>query len=159
MRAVSEVFRRAFLGLDTDEVVLALLNIDHTDLSEPLRLVLNTEEITSRGNVYLPFYFELTLPDDTAEKPQEARLRVDAVDQRMIAALLLITGAPTVSIEVVLATDPDTVELATVPLLWDEVKYTSVGLEGILRGPEVLLQDWPLDSFSPGNAPGLFKQL
>jgi len=57
---------------DTDEAVLPLLTVEHPELPEPCRYVLNGENIISRGEIYYASYFDLILPDDSGDRPPQA---------------------------------------------------------------------------------------
>ena len=58
---------------ETGSVVLILATITHRELNTPLRIVNNTEAITSRGNEFVAFPFEAVLPTETDEEPGAAK--------------------------------------------------------------------------------------
>lgn len=106
---------------------------------------------------YQPFPFELELPDDTDDMSGAlARLRVDAVDRRVVEAVRRIGGVPSVDVEIVLASDPDTVELSWPTFSLSNVRYDAMKIEGDLV-LEVLDQEpFPADAFNPDLFPGAF---
>jgi hypothetical protein len=93
----------------TNAVFLPLLTIDHADLDEPIRLVRNTEDITSRGNVYAACIFNINFPHETGDKVPSVTLVLDNPDRRFTAMLRSINTPATVTHEAVLADSPDTV--------------------------------------------------
>ena len=56
-RTLSQAARQAINAEATEQVFLLLLTIDHEDLAEPIRVVNNTETITSRGELYVAYPF------------------------------------------------------------------------------------------------------
>ena len=65
---------------------LVLLEISHTDplqLAEVIRCVNNKVAITSNGNEYIAFPFEIVLPDSKSDSPPQATLRIDNVSREI----------------------------------------------------------------------------
>jgi hypothetical protein len=157
MRSVSTSFWQAITQERTAAVFLMLLTIDHPELAEPIRLVYNTEDVTSRGVVYHRYNFRIDLQDEKDDGAiSEAKLTVEAIDQTIIQAIRTISTAPSVMFELVLASDPDTVEVG--PFSYDvksvnyNVQYVTMNLE--FR--DVMNDEFPGLSFTPENTPGLF---
>lgn len=136
---------------------LMLLTIDHTDLSSPIRLVYNTTSITSRGETYQAYNFKLDLQDEQDDgKISEAKLTIEAIDQTIIQAIREIVDPPSVVFELVLASDPDTVEIG--PFRYD-VKHVSYNVQYLtitLEFQDVMDDEFPALSFTPEYTPGLF---
>jgi hypothetical protein len=155
----SQVFVDAFLQRDTSEVVLVFLTIDHSLLfGQPARLVLNTKDVTSRGNLHKAAYFEYTLPDQSPDRTPRAKLVLDNVSREMVQAFREAgLESPTVVIEVACGSTPDVIELATPPLEWKRVEYNHQQLSGDLLGPAILNRRFPKDVYSPQTTPGIFK--
>ena len=155
-RTISDVFKEALLQRETDERVVVLLTIEHPDLAEPLRLCLNPKPITSRGHVYSFFPFQITLPEEREDQAPVARLVIDAVDLVIVSVLRQIEAAPTVTIELVLASSPDTVEYQGAPMLWRSIAYTVTTVDGTLQGPRIFYSRFPAEVFSPATTPGVY---
>lgn len=119
-----------------EEVYLCLLTIDHDDLANPIRVVNNLENITSRGLTFLGLPFEIELPSETADGPGVAQIKVDNVDRRIVQALRIITTPPEVTIEVIVADDPDTVEM-----LVDDLKLTNASYDQTVVRGTLMFQD------------------
>lgn len=109
-RTMSATAVAAVLAPETDEVFLLLLEIDEASLDDPIRLVLNHENVTSRGNEYAACYFEVELPTERPDSIDTARIRADNVDRRIVEGVRLAVGRPPARVEIVLASAPDTVE-------------------------------------------------
>lgn len=142
----------------TDEVWLILLTLTHDDLGvdNPLRFVNNIEDIVSNGDTYIAFPFRLTLPTITPNGPGEVFLEIDNVDKRIVEGLRSITdGAIAVSLAVIIASDPDTVEFSLPDLVLREAQYDAEKVTGSLRFEDIVVK--PIaESVTPDGFPGLF---
>ena len=113
----------------TGEVWLVLLTISNASMTT-IRVVNNTEDIVSRGNTYQAFPFEMELPGEDPDSPSSARLRIDNVDKRIVEAVRSISTPPEVTIEVILASQPDTVEISYANLTLRSVEYDVDSVRG-----------------------------
>jgi hypothetical protein len=156
-RSLSAAMRSAIYAQETGEACLILLTIEHADFDAPLRVVCNRENVTSRGNVYTATAFEFILPDEREGQPPRATLRIDNVDRLIVNTLRAIQSPATITAEVVLASQPDTVEAAFSNLSLKNVNYDALVVEGEL-GYEILLDEpFPAGRFVPESFPGLFR--
>lgn len=145
------------MARDADgEVPLWLLTVTHAQLVDPIRVVLNTKQITSRGNIFLPFPFSLTLPEEREEQAPQAKLVIDGVDRTIVQVLRTIATPPLVTMEFVLASSPDIVELNFPPMRWKGIAYNVTTVEGILEGPRIFFSRFPKEVYSPTTTPGVF---
>jgi hypothetical protein len=106
----SNAFKGNILGQYSSDPVLALLEISHPELAETIRVVDNGEDITSNGNVFQAFPFELQLPGDLEGEPK-AQIEIANVTRLIGDALDAITTPANVRISLILASDPDTLQL------------------------------------------------
>ena len=154
-RLVSATATASMMTEDTDEVWLPLVTISHADLGAPIRVVANNEDIVSRGNTFVGYPFELELPGQADDSPGEARLRIDNVDKQIVEAIRTITGPPTVLIEVILASAPDTVEIAIGAMTLRDVSYDALTIEGVLRFEDITIE--PIGAtITPERFPAIF---
>lgn len=156
MRPLSSVARRALFAQETDQVFLLLLTIAHPSLTASIRCVDNTEDIVSRGETYIAFPFEITLPDERDETPPRMRLRIDNVDRSIVQAVRTIQSPPTITLEVVLAASPSTIEARFDGFQLRQTTYDALTVEGDLEAEAVLSEPFPAGSFIPSDFPGLF---
>ena len=158
-RTLSNVFKTAASAQETGEVLVALVTITHAlILGGPLRLVQNLQDLTSNGNVYTAFPFQIRLPDDTDEGIPQVSLTIDSVDRSIMAAIRSLppTSAPAVQVDLVLASQPNVVELSVQNLTLRNVRGDALQIEGDLRMDEEDLAMFPKDAFTPQNFPGMF---
>lgn len=155
-RTISEATRAALYAPQTEEIFLVLLTIDHADLEAPLRVCNNTQNITSRGETYIAYPFELTLPDDEDNRQPRARLVIDNVDRQIVQTVRQLTSSPTVMIDIIRAAAPDVVEAQFQDFRFTNITYDSHVVEGDLTVEDFTAEPYPAASFSPSLFPGLF---
>ena len=124
-RTISPTATEAIHKTETEEVFLVLLELSHALIVPPLRLVNNDVDITSNGNLFTAFPFEITLPNDEENIIPQAKLKIDNVDRQIVDVIRSI------------GTDPVDVLLQVV--LVDRVRYSGNSLDtssedGIPRG-------------------------
>lgn len=155
----SHRFVKAAFRQETDEVVVALLTIEHPNLTEPGRICSDTVDVTSRGNLFkggVPFM--INLPDQDPETPSRVRLTMDILDQELVAVVLSIPAEtpPTVMLEVVLAATPDIVESGPYHFTMRNAEGDITTIECELAFEDLLSAPYPKESFTPASHPGLF---
>jgi hypothetical protein len=143
---------------NTDEVWLVLLTIKHANIAEnggELYFVNNNEDITAGAKTYVAFPFQLELPGEDQDQPTVGRLRIDNVDRQIVYTLRDLTTPPTVDIEVVLASDPTTVEVGFYDMTLRGVTYDELYVEGTLVFESIYTEPLTLE-MTPSRFPGLF---
>lgn len=140
---------------NTSEIWLVLLTIDHDLLAQPIRLVNNNEAITSNGNQYIACAFDVDLPGEDAEGPISARLRVDNVDRVIVNTIRSINSPPQITLQVVLASDPDVVEVEYTGLILRSTDFDQFVVSGELRFEDIVVE--PIaETITPQHFRGLF---
>lgn len=158
MRTLSPVLLRALFSESTREVLLALLKIDHPNLVTPIRVVNNLQPITSQGYTWAAFPFEITLPGEAEDELPVMTLRIDAVDRQIITAVRNLQGAPDITLDLIVASQPDVVEASFVGFKLKNVSYDNLTVEGELRLEEILSEPFPAHAMTPATFPGLWGQ-
>ena len=153
---VSAAFKREVYDSETGQAFLILLTIDHADISPPIRVVNNTTNITSRGDEFIAFPFDIDLPDSTRESLPRARLSIDNVSREIAQAIRKITSPATVLIEVIRASDPDTVEIGFPVFKLRDVKWDVLQVSGDLVVEDLTTEPFPVGQFTPAEFPGIF---
>ncbi|RJP21681.1 MAG: DUF1833 domain-containing protein [Deltaproteobacteria bacterium] len=157
-RPLSTVAKRAIFAQQTSEVFVILLELEHPNFAGIIRVCSNDLSVSHRGNTFVPFPFEIILPDETDDSPPRVTLRIDNVDRRIVSELRsVVTGVPVkVRLYVVLASSPDTVEVGPMEFSLRDVEFTATTVEGTLLYEDVLNESYPADSFTPARFPALF---
>jgi hypothetical protein len=139
----------------TAEVWLMLLTISHPSLSTPIYLVNNTVDIVSRGTTYIGLPFDIDLPNEDQDAPGAATLSVDNVSRVIVDAVRAMDVPATITLEVILASDPDTVEIAFYDMVLRNVTYDATTIKGSLQWEDILVEPIALQ-MTPARFPGMF---
>ena len=134
---------------------LVLLEIDHADLANPIYLVNNKENVTSNGEEYTAYPFEIFMPDSKEDAPPTAKIRIDNVSRELGQTIREITSPPTVTIRVVRQETPDVVEAEFTGMKLRHIPYDALSIEGNLEFEDLTREPFPAYSFSPANYPGV----
>jgi len=97
-RNITQSIRQAFESNFSGDVDLVFLTIDHPDLDDPIRVVLNDEDFFHDGDVFIGFPFDIQLLSDD-ERPPTAQLAIQNVNSGIGEAIRLLTTPPRLKIE------------------------------------------------------------
>jgi len=139
----------------TDSVWLVLLTIDHADLEQPIRVTSDGRPTLSNGDLYQPFPFAVTLPDDVEGRAPQARLQIDNTSLEVVAQLRGLATPPSVRLQIVRAEDPDVIEREWVGLEWRSSAIDLASVTGTLSVEDLALEEFPYVTFD-GRFKGLF---
>ncbi|MGE0256917.1 MAG: DUF1833 family protein [Alphaproteobacteria bacterium] len=158
MRAVSTAFKRAAFSSQTDEAFILLLTIDHPTLAAPLRVTSDGADTVSNGETFVRYPFRLELVEDSEDALPRMRLTIDNVDRQIGQALREAAEvAPTVTAQLILGSNPDTVEAEFAEFRLEEVKWDALTVEGELTLDDLTALPYPFLSYTPSRFPGLFR--
>jgi hypothetical protein len=155
-RPVSSTLRASVFAQNTEQVYLALLVISHADITT-LRFVCNTEDITSNGSVYTGYPFDIHLPQEREDQPPQIPITIDNVDRAIVDEIRSLVSAPDISLTMVLASSPDTIEYGPVEATLRNVQWNLGTITGDLQMEDLLNESYPGYAFTPQTAPGLFS--
>ena len=158
MRSVSTLMQQAMYASSTKEVVLLLLKISHQNLVAPIRVVNNFEPIVSQGYTWAAYPFEITMPSESDDQIPVMILKIDAVDRQIITVIRSLQGPPEITLDVILAAQPDIAEASVQGFKMKSVSYDNLVVEAELRLEEILSEPFPQHAFTPALFPGLFAQ-
>lgn len=156
MRVLSPVFLDAINAQESGEVLLPLVKLSHADWASDIRLVPDWQELTHGGEIYSPFAFEVTLPDDEDQGIPVLRWSADNVSQELIVPLRSVTGKIDARVVWVLASQPDTVEAGPFDLAILSVEYDATTIGGTMSVEPILEEQFGWMTMTPKTAPGLF---
>jgi len=137
------------------DLPLVLVTIDHDDLLVPIRVVNNKENISSNGEEYVGYRFDITLPDSKEDATPRARLRIDNVSREIAQAIRTISSPPSVTITVVRQATPDIVEAEFTGMILKHVPYDALTVEGTLEFESLTQEPFPAYSFNPSHYGGI----
>lgn len=154
---MSQAAAREAYRSETGEAWLTLLTIEHPTLAEPIRVTTNYENVTSRGNVFLSLPFTITWPKQRGVDAYTATLRIDNVDRSLVRTLRSIEEPPSVTMEVVTASTPDTLEMRYTGFFLSNGQYNRTTVQGNLEIRSFASEPFPSITYTPGRFPGLFR--
>lgn len=158
MRQVSTTALQAMLAQDSAEVMLPFVKIEHPSFASPIRLTVNAEAITRSDGDYMPYGFRINLPKQADDETPQMQMEVDNVDLAVNDAIRGITGAPTVTFDVALASSPDTPEAGPFVMDLQNATANAQSITGTLGYEQGLFdQEVPGQRYQPTNSPGLYR--
>lgn len=161
--SLSPTFVAAMMGRESGIVVLNLVDIEHEDLDATIRIANNTEDVICGGNTYTAMGFEVRLPDDKDGTPRGAQIRIDNTTQWLTPTIRSLQGEFLVTLKVAIPSDAnasppvyDNVEIEYMPMQLIAVQMDDMTVEGTLSYENLANEQWPPQSFTPFDFPGLF---
>ena len=157
-RALSTAMKAAVTAAQTSAVALAILEIDHSDLGSPIRVVNNNDDITSNGNVYSKFPFLISLPDDDHDQLSNVTLQIDNVDRQIVTAIRTMSNGerPTVAFSIILSASPDTIEAGPFNFSVQQTSADAFSVYAQLAFEDILNMRFPSHKITPQTVPGIF---
>ncbi len=173
MRRVSLNARLAQDAQATDDVYVALIEIAHPSLDEPIRLSTdNTERLSTdplyygtRSNwrganpltqPYLWVVASALLPSDQDDAPATGTLILDNLDADLVRAVRSITDLASISLAVVMASTPSLIEAEFTDLQIRSADIDAAEISLAFSREEIELEHFPSGRMSRNRFPGLF---
>lgn len=164
-RPLSNAAKQAIFAQQTSEVFIILVTIAHETFDNHIRVCSDPFEvlpdagvrgIVSRGDeyIFLPFSIELPVQDDSGVA--RASISVDNITREIVQYVREATSALSITIEVVLASDPDTPEITVADFKLERVTYDALTVSGEISVEYYELEPFPARRFTPSDFPGLF---
>lgn len=164
-RELSNAAKAAMYSQETSEVFIILLTITHPNFDHDIRVCSDPFEdlpdagvkgIISRGLefLYLPFSISLPIQDDS--QISRASLSIDNISREIVAGVRSADSALSITVEIVLASAPDDVEISVEDYRLERVTYDSMQISGDISLEYYDLEPFPSKRFTPSDYPGLF---
>lgn len=144
-------------GATSGEAPVYLLEITHAQLDVPIRVVNDTQDLTSNGDLYVAFAFRVSMPDDVDKSLPRVQLSLDNIGRELTQWLEVSNGGKGALVRLmqVMRNAPDvieyeiTIDLLTVSQTVPQVSGT-LGYEDLLNTPGLKV------AYRPENTPGIF---
>lgn len=157
VKPYSNQYKSTLAKVSGEESPLVLLEINHSELSTPVRVVNDTQDITSNGNLYIACPFRFVPPDDYENQLPKAKLAVDNIGRDLMYWIESTGGGQGSWVKAmnVMRSRPDQIEwsismnLYNVQVTMKEIS-AELGYDNLFAKPAVARQ------FRPDNSPGLF---
>lgn len=154
---LSNALKAQLFANESTDPFLQLVTLDHESFTTPIYLVDNSEEIISNGKTYSPFPMKIILPQDDSEAEKQVRISFDNVSRFLVDELRSITTPINIKIEMVLASNPNLIEIVLDDLQLRNITMTLQQIEGILVLDDFLRTELSSEKYTPSNFPGLFS--
>lgn len=143
---------------DSNEILARLTDnytqrLEGTDYTTDVDVVYG---IVSRGENYVFLPIEVSLPSDEQSGSSKAQLTMRDVTRYLIPLIRSLTAPPKVKLELVLKSQPDTVEIVFNGFYLSSLTYNSEQVTGDLTMIDYQAEPFPVYSFTPSYFPGLF---
>jgi hypothetical protein len=165
MRTISAATWGAMASQETGTVFIALVELNHESLSEPIRASSDTTQALASGmlgtisnGTEFPFFpFDLVLPNQEQDTPPRARLSIDNIDRQVVEAVREATGEPiSVTVQIVTSDDRDTSIVGSLTFSLVNVTHDAETVSGDLSYEAILDEPYPEGVFGPSDFPGVF---
>lgn len=154
-RALSAAARQAIYSAQTGEVFVFLLTVVAPELAEPIRVCSDSKDLVSRGHTYVRYPFTITMPGESEDAVPVAQLEIANVDRSLVRSIRSTNGPILVTLEVALASTPDTIEAGPFDFTLRQPEYTAETITAKLMYEDLLSAQFPSDEYTPANFPGL----
>ncbi len=159
MRTLPSTILAAIYAEDVGETFLYLLELRDSASNVLARLVNNSEDITSGGDLYSASAFEHVAPKNTAGEISNATILIENVSQQVAAFVRQQADPMIASLTMVAASDPDTPLTGPWVYTVRRVQYNAQVLRADLEFDGFLDEPFPVGSFTPNDFPGLFNAI
>lgn len=157
-RPLSPAALQAMLAEQTDEVPLMCVTISHSSFASPYYLVYNNEPLQRAIAEFEPFAFQLALAPESEDALPQVQMTIDNIDRKILQAIRTLPAGERVSMtmEVVLASQPDVVEVGPVNYKFLSIDFDQAQITGTLGFDDDLLNTTLGQTYTPVNSPGVF---
>ncbi len=155
MRNISPESRIAAYAEATDKVWLVLLEINAAGLGAPIRIVNDNQDVIHLGWTFIGYPFEIELPSESQDRPMIARIRIDNTQRLIIDEVRSISEPPSVTLRVILADQPDVVEVEYAGMRLRNVTWDVGEISGDLVYEDILSEP-VCEQMTPARFPGAF---
>lgn len=150
-------FIKAIMAPNSSDCVVELLTLTHTGWPAPLRFCNGGADIVSNGETFYARAMQIALPGESAEGgARRGRAIIDDVERDLVALLRSIPDSPGARVDVVLTAFPDDLELSWPGMSVTADAPTGDAVELELTTRDDTVETFPVQSYSPVNAPGLY---
>lgn len=168
LNSLSADVLRAMFSQESDDSLIVLLTISSAEISPTLRLADNytgrlsetatdvVYGVTSNLNQYVFLPFTLTLPTEEENSVPRCQIIINDVTRYLTPVIRSITTPPNVQIDLVLKSDPDTVEISFGGFLLSNISYNANQITADLTVESLAVEPFPSHTFTPSYFPGLF---
>jgi hypothetical protein len=166
-RTLSSTALKSFYAAETGDFPIMLLTITAVGLTDPIRISSDPtariaepiEDIVygtvSRGENYYFIPFQISLPGENDEASR-ASITIDNISRELVPTIRRLTAPPSVLMEMVMASSPNTVEVQFPGFSITSISYDRMTISGELNVEMLTSEPFPAGTFTPSRFPALF---
>lgn len=154
--ALTDAQKAIILKTSVGDAAFRLCEINHSSFSSPYRFASDVQDVIHDGNVYSALAFAVSLPAQRLDQVSRVTLTLDNSQRVMIAPLRTVPDEPTVTLRLVLLSDPANTVGAVMTFKMENFRYVAEGIECSLLFDRILEEPFPGNYFTPDKFPGLF---
>ena len=139
---------------ESEDPFLTLLTLSGTGFE--YRLVNNSVDVVSRGELFTAFPMKIRLPVDDGESAREFQIDFDNASLLLLRALRSVTEPINCEIEMILASLPDVVQISIGDLLIRSISYDETKVSAKIVLDNFLTIGMPSERYTPSLYPGMF---
>ena len=145
----------------SDVALLWLLTFTDYDNKVVLRAVNNLQDVTSRGNVYTAFPFNVTLPPDDGQKPTTLHLTFPNVGRELMEMVRKYAPGknPKIKMELIASHSLDRVEKTLDFLTVTDANFDAMSVTFTLGSSSIFGRKTCTGTYNQAEFPGLFWAL
>ncbi len=148
---IAEMFKQ-----ESGQAFLTLVTLSHPTWAESVRLVNNSSDVISRGQVFIAFPFTIVLPPDDGESTREAQLVLDNTTLEIITRLRAVTDEVGVKLEMVLSNLPNDIQMSIEDLVIRNITYNVNKITARLTMDNFLQTELTSEKYTPSRFYGIF---
>lgn len=168
LASLSPAALKAMFSPEGNDTLAVLLTITGAGITTPIRLTDNYTQrisetdddviygIVSRGNNYTFIPFQITLPTEETDAAPRCQITINDVTRYLIPTIREASTALNVTIELVLTSTPDTLEISFTGFLMSGISYNANTVTADLNVESLSVEPFPAHTFTPSYFPGLF---
>lgn len=156
-KVYSTDFNKTINAVSAAETPLILLEINHPNLSSPVRVVNDTEDLVHNGVTFTRCAFRITLPDDPDGSLPQAMLELDNIGRELVQWLEVADWSlpTTATLIQVMRSRPNLAEYS-ITLDMSDISVTPQTVQAKLSFDNLLGLPGMNVSYNSQTAPGLF---
>jgi hypothetical protein len=112
-------------------------------------------DVVHQGWTFNGYPFEVELPPESQDRPMIARIRIDNTERLIVDEVRTIAGPPSVTLRVVLADQPDVIEVEYAGMRLRNVTWDAGEISGDLVYEDILFEP-VCEQMTPARFPGAF---
>lgn len=167
-RTLSSSMLRALYAEESGDYPILLITLTHPTLTQPIRvssdptqrIAVSDAEVVygtvSRGNTYVYIPFSIALPNDSAEEAPHTSISLDNIGRDLVPTIRNLNSPPTVLLEWVMSSAPDTVEADFPGFALGSITYDALTISGEITVDGLVGEPCPSGTMNPSDFPGLF---